>query len=121
MQEALLAIVFCLVLLVAGAAPHLPFWMLLKGGIGLLVAGFGLGIPTAVVYHVLLYRALDQAAGGVPKGWIWDPIGMHHLVPPLRRRAVVGWAIAGGAGFVLVVLGILLLGAALLAGWSDGR
>jgi len=80
---------------------------LLLGGLGLAAVGFAYGIPTALVYHWLLHRALTRHAR-LPARWWLSPTSHHDLVPPAERRAVLVWAGLGGSGFLVIVLGILL-------------
>jgi hypothetical protein len=116
MNEALLALGVVVALAGLGGLVLLPWEPLLHGGLVASAIGLGAGVPLAVVYHVQLYRGL-RACGGVPRGWIWNPIALHDQLTPAWRRRVVPWAWAGGAGFVVVVLGLVLLGAALASGW----
>lgn len=80
---------------------------LLFGGLGLAAFGFAYGIPTAIVYHWLLHRALSRA-GRLPERWWLSPTSHHGALPPADRPRVLLWAAIGGSGFLVVVLGILL-------------
>lgn len=96
-------VVFCLLAWAATATAE----ALLVGGIGLAALGFAFGIPTALVYHWLLHRSLSRH-GRLPERWWLSPTSHHDLVPPEDRGRVLRWAALGGAGFVVVVLGIVL-------------
>lgn len=80
---------------------------LLFGGIGLAAVGFAYGIPTAIVYHWRLYRAL-AACDRLPARWWLQPTALHDRIPPSERSGVLLWGAIGGSGFVLIVVGIVL-------------
>lgn len=116
MLETLIALCVVVGLLLCGALVMVPWEPLLVVGTWASAVGLGAGVPLAVVYHVQLYRGL-KAGGGVPRGWIWNPIALHGDLPRAWRMRVLPWGYAGGALFGLVVLGLVLLGAALVSGW----
>ena len=95
--------VFCLLAWAATATPE----ALLFGGLGLAAVGFAYGIPTALVYHWLLHRALTRH-GRLPARWWISPTSHHGLLPAAERGRVLRWAAVGGSGFGVIVLGILL-------------
>jgi len=107
MVEALISLalvaLFSLVAWATGANPDGLVW----GGIGLSAVGFAYGIPTAIVYHWLLYRALVDA-DRLPARWWLAPTSHHGLVPREQRRRIYLWGAIGGTGFLVIVLGILL-------------
>ena len=94
---------FSLVAWATGADPDGLIW----GGIGLSMIGFAYGIPTAIVYHWLLYRALVEV-DRLPARWWLSPTSHHGLVPREQRRWIYLWGMIGGTGFLVIVLGILL-------------
>jgi len=94
---------FCLVGWAVGAAAE----PLIRSGIGLATLGFLVGIPTAIVYHWRLYCALTRCNRLPPRWWI-SPTSHHDRIPSADRRQVLSWGALGGAGFVAVVLGIVL-------------
>jgi hypothetical protein len=96
-------VVFCVLAWAARASTE----SLLFGGLGLAGLGFAYGIPTAIVYHWLLYRSLVRHDRLPPRWWI-SPTSHHGLVPPAERPRILVWAGIGGSGFAVVVLGILL-------------
>ena len=106
MNELALTGAVALLMLAAGAAVLLPWDVLLQAGLWLSVAGLAFGVPTGLVYHVLLYRALAPR-GALPKGWIWRPITLHDALTRREARRVLPWAYAGGAGFGVVMLGFV--------------
>ncbi|MEZ4334846.1 MAG: hypothetical protein R3F35_24070 [Myxococcota bacterium] len=88
-------------------AAHASAEALILGGLGLAAVGFAYGIPTAIVYHWLLHRALVRH-DRLPARWWLSPTSHHDRVPPDARRQVLLWAAIGGSGFVVIVVGILL-------------
>ena len=100
------AIVVFLVML--GVIPLIDLEPAVSLGTTLLVVGFGIGLPASSVYHVLLRNALTRRQA-LSKGWYWDPMRYHHLVPPGPRRVIERWFFAGGAGFVILVLGVVII------------
>ena len=78
--------------------------------------GMALGVPTGVLYHVQLYRKLT-ARNVLPDDWIWRPIRCNALLTDVERVSVMPWFIAGGLGFVIVVLGIIAIAVSLASAW----
>jgi hypothetical protein len=111
--------VLATVVLLAGlslALPLLPPEALLAAGAGLALAGLALGVPTGLVYHLRLRAAL-RARAALPARWWLHPTVLHAELREDERRSVLAWFAAGGAGFVLTVLGCVVaaLGVALQA------
>lgn len=94
---------FCVLAFAARASAE----ALILSGLGLAAIGFAYGIPTALVYHWLLRRALVRH-DRLPARWWVSPTSHHHRIPPQERRRVLRWAAIGGSGFVVIVVGILL-------------
>ena len=97
-----------LVLLSMGAAAFLPWDLLFQVGNWLVWVGLVVGVPTGLVYHVLLHRALAPR-DELPRGWIWRPLDLHDRLQPRERRRVLPWCYVGGAGFGVIMLGFLAL------------
>ncbi len=95
-------------LIAAGAAMLLPWTTLFMLGAWVTAAGFILGVPTGVIYHVQLYRCLAPR-GDLDKRWIWSPIENHVHLRPSERRRVLPWCYVGAFGFVVICLGMLLV------------
>jgi hypothetical protein len=110
MWELLLTAAIALALVGLGALARLPWETAFALGQGLVLAGLALGVPTGVVYHVALARALGRR-GVLPKGWYWQPIALHPSLLPQERPAVLAWCGAGAVGFAITALGLLVLGA----------
>jgi hypothetical protein len=112
-------LVLLLVVLLAGGGLVLPLldWSgVIQLGAGAVLIGVAVGIPTGLVYHVKLARAL-AARGELPARWWLSPVRLHRLLRGDERRAVLRWFTVGGAGFVLTLAGCAaVLAGALLAG-----
>lgn len=105
MREVLLVVGLSLLLVALGAATLVPYPQLMRAGFWLSLIGFGFGVPTGVVYHVQLYRALAPR-DALPKGWVWRPIALNDQLRPHERHTVLPWCYAGAAGFGLIALGL---------------
>ena len=73
-------------------------------GLGTLLLGLLLGVPTGFWYHVILYRCL-QARIPLPRRWWVSPADLHSHLAEAERRPIRPWYRIGGVGFVLCVLG----------------
>ena len=98
---------------IAAAVKFGSFEPLLVAGAWCAGAGLAFGIPTALVYHVRLYRAL-KPRGELPGNWLFRPIELHAKLRADEYRGVVTWAWAGGAGWAVAMLGCVLAFLALL-------
>lgn len=107
MVESLISLGFVLLFCVIGWAVNAGAESMIWGGIALAALGFTYGIPTALVYHWLLYRSLVRARR-LPDRWWLSPTSHHDLVPREERLTVLVWGALGGTGFVVIVLGILV-------------
>ncbi|MET0340569.1 MAG: hypothetical protein ABW252_06185 [Polyangiales bacterium] len=81
--------------------------------LGLIALGFVVGVPSGLVYHVLLRRALLHR-GALPRGWYWAPQRHHGALDEAGVRSLRPWFLTGALGFGLIVLGFLIAVAALL-------
>jgi hypothetical protein len=86
--------------------------------IGLLGAAFGM--PSGVAYHVALHRALSPR-GALPRGWLMRPLELHDRLEPRERPLVLGLCYAGAAGFVVICVGVAIVGCALLLAFTRGE
>lgn len=101
--------------LIAGSAA--VFWLapdvLLLAGVRIVAAGLIFGVPTGLLYHVELRRALLEARA-LPERWWLRPTELHRHVPPAWRTRVLGWCYAGAAGFLITLLGCCVIAIAAL-------
>lgn len=107
-----------------GGLAMLPWEPLFTWGGILIAVGHAFGVPAGIVFHVLLYRALARRATRrgqrVERGWYWRPIPLAQALPSVERGPVMAWAVAGGVGFVAIVLGIVLVGASMASAYLNG-
>ncbi len=113
MGEFLLIISILLLLGGSVALLLLPAVALFSVSIICLGVGLGLGVPAGIVYHVRLYRHL-RAAGPIPSMLWLFPTRLHEQIEARARTRVLAPFRWGAAGFVLVLLGCLLLVAAMI-------
>jgi len=118
MRELILVAIVLAFLSMLGLANMVSARTLFEVSIWLVVGGFALSIPTGVVYHVLLHRTLAPR-GELEKGWIWRPIQHISALEGSDRRRIVPWVYVSGSGFVLIVLGLVLVVVAMMAAWSQ--
>lgn len=79
-------------------------------GIWLTAAGFALGVPTGIIYHVRLYQVLHPR-GQLTRGWYWRPLRFNSLLRKEERSGVLSWCYVGGFGFLVICVGLLMMGA----------
>jgi hypothetical protein len=83
-------------------------------GLGTLVLGLVLGVPTGFWYHVVLYQSLSPRIA-IPRAWWLAPSALHPHLTDAERRRITPWYRLGGVGFVLsVVGGLAAIGGVLL-------
>ena len=75
-------------------------------GVALVALGMLVGVPAGALYHVRLWRAVRPAAGS---GWWLHPTGLHARLEARDRRPVMRWFRVGAVGFVVAMLGCLLV------------
>lgn len=114
MRELGIVAVVVIVLCVVSAAAWMSWQAVLEAGWLVTAAGFALGVPTGVVYHLQLYRALAPR-GDLPRGWIWRPLALHDRLRDDERAAVLSWCYAGAAGFLVICLGLVILMVAMVS------
>lgn len=95
---------------------HAASWdFLVHAGVVTFAAGMVFGLPCAVAYHVLLYRALEPTGELSPR-WIWAPMREHPKLGDEQRGRVLPWFYAGALGWLVVVVGCGLLALAAYVG-----
>ncbi|MBW1831196.1 MAG: hypothetical protein DRH23_10450 [Deltaproteobacteria bacterium] len=87
-----------------------PWEVLYSSGIWLTLAGFVVGVPTGFIYHVRLFQVL-RPRGELPRGWYWRPLRFNACLRREERARVMVWCYVGGLGFVIICLGLVLMGA----------
>jgi len=78
-------------------------------GLGLSLVGLGMliGVPTGFWFHVLLYRVMRERKI-VDRRWWLRPVRVYEMLAVADRRRVSPWLYAGGAGFVIALVGCAL-------------
>lgn len=113
-----LAPLLCLLLL-AVLALVVPLAALTYSALALVCAGFVVGVPAGLTYHVLLRREL-AARGPLPAGWYWKPQTYHAQLDPHATRRLMPWFLAGALGFAAILFGFALCVTALVLAWQSG-
>jgi hypothetical protein len=114
MMESLIALSILVGLVGMAGLSMLPWEPVYMNGQLLIGVGMVSGVPTAVVYHWILYRQL-VLHGVSTRGFIWNPIRFHDLIPPAARRGFLPWFYLAGLGFVVVVIGLVMMSSAMLS------
>jgi hypothetical protein len=111
--EALLVVV-AVASLCAGAWAwtSVPPYALLAVGAWLVAGGLACGLPTGVVYHLVLRRSL-LALGVLPRRWWLHPLALHPLLPTEDAPRVLLWCRLGALGCAIAFIGcaVFALGA----------
>ncbi len=103
--------------LVALFAPAFTSPLLAAIGLGTLLLGLVVGVPTGFWYHVVLYRIVSTKTR-LPRTWWVFPSGLHRHLTSAEQRRVGLWYRIGGAGFVLSVAGgLVAIVGLLMARW----
>jgi hypothetical protein len=108
MLEAGIALALLITLSAAGLALAVSPPAVVVWGFWVVGAGLAFGVPTGLVYHVALRRALLEA-GRLPARWWLQPTALHGALPEAARARVLGWCAAGALGFVVTVAGCVLV------------
>ncbi len=77
-------------------------------GVACVAVGIAVGLPAGTYYHLKLYRCV-AARGPVPRRFWLSPTQFHADLEPAQWRDVAPWFVMGGAGFMLIVLGCLIV------------
>lgn len=109
MRELLIVVAITALMCLLSGIWFAPWEVLYYNGIWVTLLGFLVGVPTGFVYHVRLYRALHPR-GELPAGWYWRPIRFNRCLLPEERPGVMSWCYAGGFGFLIICVGLLMMG-----------
>ena len=113
--EALIAIALVVAVFVAAIT---PWQSLLVAGAVTTAIGLTFGVATGFWYHVALWRALIAVRPLPPRWWV-RPVSVHDGLDAAGRRRVMPWFYAGAVGFVITVVGLVLLAAGVLGVWRS--
>ncbi len=110
-----IAIALGMVVIMAGLAALVlvPVGTLLLVGSITFGVGFLVGVPTGIVYHVRLYQCL-KPRDQLDKNWIWHPLQLHDRLLETERKSVLAWGVAGGVGFLVLVIGMVVFAAGII-------
>lgn len=117
MREFLIAAALFGALVVAALLLLIQWESLFYWGSILIAVGLVTGVPTGFVYHVQLYKALRRK-NKLAKGWIWKPFEHHEHLDRGDKLAVMPWAYVGGLGFFIIVIGQVLVAAAIINAYA---
>ena len=78
--------------------------LIVTAGIGVLLLGLVLALPTGLWYHVVLYRCVSPKIS-LPRTWWISPSDLHAHLTDVERRRITPWYRIGGLGFVLCLVG----------------
>ena len=73
-------------------------------GVGILLLGLAMALPTGIWYHVAIYRCVS-AKVPLPRTWWVSPAGLHVHLTDVEQRRIRPWYRIGGIGFVLCLIG----------------
>ena len=88
--------------------------LLATGGV-CIALGLIFGLPVALYYHIRLFRGLHRLGASTERWWV-DPRPLQKVLPEREQRMLTRIFWVGGAGFLLSMLGCILLGSAVLVG-----
>jgi len=105
MLECALVLVALVVMGLSGVAGAILTVRVLTGlGLGALIFGLLLGVPTGFWYHVVLYR-LASAKTRLSNTWWVSPARLHVHLTGAEQLQIRPWYRIGGVGFMLSVAG----------------
>jgi hypothetical protein len=108
--------VFLGLALLGALAPTLG---MMAGGAMIAFVGLAVSVVGSIGYHLSLLRTLG-ARGVLPRRWWLDPTGQHVNLTRPERRQVMPWFLMGAAGFVVVILGAVVVFIAVLGARDPG-
>ena len=109
MLEALLVFGVLAILILAGILTLIVNWAtLIIAGAVLVAIGTVVGVPAGFWYHVRLYAHLAPR-GELPARWWVSPVQHHEKLLDGERPDVLRWFYVGGAGFMVILLGCVVV------------
>ena len=88
---------------------------LLSVGVVCMAEGLVFGLPMALYYHLRLFRGLHSLGASTERWWV-DPRPLQRALPEPEQRLLTRLFWLGGAGFLLTMVGCVVLASALLVG-----
>ena len=85
--------------------------LIITVGIGVLLLGLAMALPTGLWYHVAS-TGVCRPKIPLPRTWWFSPSGLHRHLTDAEQRRINPWYRIGGIGFVLCLVG----GAAAIGG-----
>ena len=85
---------------------------------GLLAVGalcVGVGLVLGLYYHLRLFRGLHRVGASTERWWV-DPRPLQQALPEREQQVLTRLFWIGGAGFLLTMVGCVLLASAVLVG-----
>jgi hypothetical protein len=100
-------------------AIFVPLQLVAGFALSLLAVGALIGLPSGLVYHLVLRRELRRL-GSLPRGWYWHPQRYHDSLQPAAQRRMRPWFLLGAGGFGLILIGFALSVLALAMWFRSG-
>jgi hypothetical protein len=103
--------VLCVFLAMAGwvlATASVAVETVFVAGLWLVLGGLAFGVPTGIFYHLALRRSLLRK-GQLPASWWLRPTQLNKCIADADRRLVLGFCYAGAAGFLVTLLGCVIV------------
>ena len=88
---------------------------LIATGAVCIVLGLVFGLPVALYYHLRLFRGLHSLGASTHRWWV-DPRPLQRALPEQEQRLLTRLFWVGGAGFLLTMVGCVVLASAVLVG-----
>ena len=92
-----------------------PWPAMLMVGTVTTAVGLVFGVGTGLWYHIALARVVS-ATRALPARWWLRPVELHEWLEPASHRRVMPWFYAGAVGFVITVVGLVLIALGLAGG-----
>lgn len=89
-----------------------PWELTFGGGCVLVALGMAVGVPAGALYHLQLWRVLRPG-----RLWWLHPTALHARLEGEARARVLRWFRVGAVGFVMAMLGCVLVA---VGAWRSG-